>query len=206
MLTTCEHCDGFLPAAAKACPHCEHTAPRKSQLALLALGAVTSMTLMACYGAPGEEFACNTQHPNLGRTPLAVSDGDKTEQTSLSCGNDSELTYLFTLIPNEPSIATLRWSNTNSISIAQFDCDTTTELSCKGPTTVGTSTFEVLGAQTLALTGLDPAQAADTRVWVEFTPTCGDGILQSYEQCDDGGRVNGDGCSEYCSVEGGVGE
>lgn len=35
--------------------------------------------------------------------------------------------------------------------------------------------------------------------------TCGDGIIQpSHEQCDDGNRVNGDGCDQGCQLEGGV--
>ena len=34
-------------------------------------------------------------------------------------------------------------------------------------------------------------------------PRCGDGIKNGPEQCDDGNRVNGDGCSAACLVEGG---
>ncbi|MEZ4232313.1 MAG: DUF4215 domain-containing protein [Polyangiaceae bacterium] len=206
MLQSCEHCEGFLPQGSLACPHCEAGVSRKGRLAMLALGAVSSVTLMACYGAPTDELSCDTQHPELGRTPIAVSDGDQSQEVTLSCGNSSELTYLFTLMPNEPSVARLTWSNTNPLTIARLNCDATSELACMGPNDTGTSTFEVLGYQTVALTGLDPSAAADTRVWVEFTPTCGDGIQQSYEQCDDGARVSGDGCSEYCFVEGGVGE
>lgn len=172
---------------------------------MLAFGAVSSMTLMACYGAPND-YACDNQHPALSRTPRALSEGDPSQSTSLSCGNDSELSYLFTLHPDEPSIATLRWSSANSLVVAQLDCEGTSELSCFPPNDTGTSTFEVLGSQTVAINGVDPTQAADTRVWVELTPTCGDGLQQSYEQCDDGARVNGDGCSEYCYLEGGVGE
>ena len=32
-------------------------------------------------------------------------------------------------------------------------------------------------------------------------PTCGDGIVQAPEQCDDGGYVSGDGCSSECTIE-----
>ncbi|MBN2344331.1 MAG: DUF4215 domain-containing protein [Deltaproteobacteria bacterium] len=34
--------------------------------------------------------------------------------------------------------------------------------------------------------------------------TCGDGIVDLNEQCDDGNRVNYDGCDEYCQTEPGV--
>jgi cysteine-rich repeat protein len=33
------------------------------------------------------------------------------------------------------------------------------------------------------------------------TPTCGDGVPDPYEECDDGNRHNGDGCSDVCNVE-----
>ena len=98
MLQSCEHCEGFLPQGSLACPHCEAGVSRKGRLAMLALGAVSSVTLMACYGAPTDELSCDTQHPELGRTPIAVSDGDQSQEVTLSCGNSSELTYLFTLM------------------------------------------------------------------------------------------------------------
>ena len=31
--------------------------------------------------------------------------------------------------------------------------------------------------------------------------TCGDSLIDPYEQCDDGNRTNGDGCDQYCQVE-----
>jgi len=33
------------------------------------------------------------------------------------------------------------------------------------------------------------------------TPFCGDGVLDTHEQCDDGNAVDGDGCSATCLVE-----
>ena len=32
---------------------------------------------------------------------------------------------------------------------------------------------------------------------------CGNGTVEGHEQCDDGNRVNGDGCSAACTKEGG---
>ncbi|HLC52708.1 MAG TPA: myxococcus cysteine-rich repeat containing protein [Candidatus Nanoarchaeia archaeon] len=34
---------------------------------------------------------------------------------------------------------------------------------------------------------------------------CGDGIKSIIEQCDDGNSINGDGCSDSCSIETGFG-
>jgi large repetitive protein len=39
----------------------------------------------------------------------------------------------------------------------------------------------------------------------ETNPDCGDGIIDTAEQCDDGNTVDGDGCSRTCSIEGGPG-
>ena len=37
---------------------------------------------------------------------------------------------------------------------------------------------------------------------VAATPVCGNGILDGTEECDDGNRRDGDGCSSLCSIEG----
>ena len=33
------------------------------------------------------------------------------------------------------------------------------------------------------------------------SPVCGNGIIESGEQCDDGNLVDGDGCSSTCQIE-----
>jgi cysteine-rich repeat protein len=38
-------------------------------------------------------------------------------------------------------------------------------------------------------------------VLLPLSPTCGDGVRQPDEDCDDGNRVAGDGCSPYCVRE-----
>ena len=35
-----------------------------------------------------------------------------------------------------------------------------------------------------------------------YSPTCGDGVIDSGEQCDDGNLIDGDGCSASCQNEG----
>ncbi|MDC0675874.1 DUF4215 domain-containing protein [Nannocystis radixulma] len=46
--------------------------------------------------------------------------------------------------------------------------------------------------------------AATTPTTSAEQPTCGDGILEPGEQCDDGNDVNGDGCENDCTPTGGV--
>jgi len=62
MLLTCASCEGFLPRAASACPHCGAAAPAPAgksglnalgaSLGTLAASGAVAMTLMACYGGP----------------------------------------------------------------------------------------------------------------------------------------------------------
>ena len=40
---------------------------------------------------------------------------------------------------------------------------------------------------------------------VTVTPICGNGIIESGEQCDDGNTISGDGCSSSCQTEAGGG-
>ena len=37
----------------------------------------------------------------------------------------------------------------------------------------------------------------------ERPPNCGDGVVDSDEECDDGNLSSGDGCSDICQVESG---
>ena len=39
------------------------------------------------------------------------------------------------------------------------------------------------------------------RVLHPFVPECGDGILDSGEECDDGNNVDGDGCASDCTLD-----
>ena len=37
---------------------------------------------------------------------------------------------------------------------------------------------------------------------IVIAPVCGNGILQAGEQCDDGNLFAGDGCNQFCMIEG----
>jgi cysteine-rich repeat protein len=58
------------------------------------------------------------------------------------------------------------------------------------------------GVQTVVLSTLEPCrQRATIRVTCSVSTTCGDGHVDFGEQCDDGGTLEGDGCSEWCLFE-----
>ena len=64
-LVPCPACDGLVPAAARACPHCDRPVRRRwswvRRAAGVALGGVAAVTLMACYGGPAYLDDCVDQ-------------------------------------------------------------------------------------------------------------------------------------------------
>ena len=59
------------------------------------------------------------------------------------------------------------------------------------PTDVGTSQDA----------GSEPPGDLGTDLGTSVGPTCGDGILEAGEVCDDGNRDSDDGCSSTCAIE-----
>lgn len=53
-MQSCSGCEGFVPANARTCPHCDAAMPTRSstlrKLVNVAGGGAIAMTLMACYG------------------------------------------------------------------------------------------------------------------------------------------------------------
>lgn len=49
--------------------------------------------------------------------------------------------------------------------------------------------------------GVTATDEGTFEIWVESRPVCGDNILSRTEQCDDGNKTNGDGCSGSCIIE-----
>ena len=57
------------------------------------------------------------------------------------------------------------------------------------------------GGQGGVVVNLDVAAVGDAGVDRPGGGTCGDGIIERSEQCDDGNTTNGDGCSRICQIE-----
>ena len=53
----------------------------------------------------------------------------------------------------------------------------------------------------LASTNTQGTGAMLTQAVQQVSPTCGDGVVQTWEECDDGNKVDGDGCSATCTWE-----
>lgn len=73
-----------------------------------------------------------------------------------------------------------------------------------------TYTSPVIGELDLKSVDISPTQCAGDLIWDEATlecvvdataPVCGDGVVDSTEECDDGNTVSGDGCSDICELE-----
>jgi len=48
---------------------------------------------------------------------------------------------------------------------------------------------------------LIPGDGCHLCVIEQYVPVCGDGRLESPEQCDDGNLFSGDGCNAVCVIE-----
>jgi cysteine-rich repeat protein len=56
--------------------------------------------------------------------------------------------------------------------------------------------------QAFGIHAINPVYVADTQNnRIEVFSTCGNGIVESPEECDDNNLVNGDGCSDECLIE-----
>lgn len=99
-LTSCPHCDGFLPHGAAACPLCGATVksplskPLRGVLALGA-GSLLAMTLSACYGAPIDDIG-SPYCPD----PTTDIDGDGYCGSTYDC-NESDPTVNFGAVDTE---------------------------------------------------------------------------------------------------------
>jgi len=72
-LTTCSECNGFIPPAANACPHCKSKLRlRLGAVATVLASSAISFTLMACYGAPACAEGGNCSNP---KTPSPDTSG-----------------------------------------------------------------------------------------------------------------------------------
>ncbi|MBX3183116.1 MAG: DUF4215 domain-containing protein [Polyangiaceae bacterium] len=154
---------------------------------------------MACYGAPLEEGACNYYTPITGEA-VRLDAGRSVSDTvaSLSCGSGEQ--YGFTVSTPEPGEVRLLWSGEQPVAVSERGCEGHVEVSCAPASQSGEISFHTMGSTNI-LVAAPPGAASSTALRVEFTPSCGDGIVQGYEQCDDGGREDGDGCSARCRLE-----
>jgi len=85
----------------------------------------------------------------------------------------------------------------NALTQAQAQLDAAQAALTQAQTTVSSTQAAVIQDQAT----LDAAQAALAQAQV--AATCGNGLLEPGEECDDGNVISGDGCSATCTVEAG---
>lgn len=73
---SCESCRGFVPEALTACPNCEtnNMAKRgiKTKASVILSVSAISLTLMACYGAPPDEWEKECAPPNTNKDAAKI--------------------------------------------------------------------------------------------------------------------------------------
>jgi cysteine-rich repeat protein len=79
---------------------------------------------------------------------------------------------------------------------AGFTVNDDTSITAYSPAIEAADTVDV---RVVSIGGTSAISAADRFTYV--APTCGNGILNPGEQCDDGNTFDGDGCSSQCTIE-----
>jgi cysteine-rich repeat protein len=133
--------------------------------------------------------------------------GDLTSTCVSSGSNDA----VFTITPTVSG--TLRATvypggDWNTQLYVRTDCTAASEIACANnapsrgletvtaPVTAGTRYFVIVDG----VASFTTASTGPFRLSLEI-PRCGDGVLQTGEQCDDGNATAGDGCDAACAVE-----
>ncbi len=87
-MLNCVRCEGFIPAKASSCPHCDAPTGRRSKLRTLlnvAGGGAVAMTLMACYGGAPRDYA-----PVAPTNTNACTDPSQDLDKDGYCGDDCD--------------------------------------------------------------------------------------------------------------------
>jgi fibro-slime domain-containing protein len=105
--------------------------------------------------------------------------------------------------PLMPTVGPTSTSTTTSLpattTTAAATTSTTTTVPATTTTTVATTSTTTTAPSTTTTTST--TTTSTTTATTTTVPTCGNGILQSGEECDDGNRIPFDGCSSTCTIE-----
>lgn len=218
MLETCPSCHGFLPPRAAACPHCDHVSP--AERALGAAGAAMMVvTLMACYAAY-DPYDPDLKQPDgcpvaaqimAGGGPSSGDFAGAGSQHAGTCVGRQGCERAFELYPDSQIMGkagtfTIHWASQDEAGVYVRSGCMGPELACASATFDGELEFHVDAAaeMTIFIDSTSPWDYGSFQLSVDFSPDdrCGNGIIDSLEQCDDGSSIElGEGCSWDCQVE-----
>jgi len=158
--------------------------------------ALPVVALAAFLLAPQSVFAATT----LTATPENAVAIDSTNAYYYLFSSDADATYLYSnptpdtfptnFFTGAPSDFCARFGDGSFVvvTVPAFEaCNAGPRSACEADTGAELSPLNCVGG-TLTIGG--------------SAPVCGDNIVQSPEQCDDGGTADGDGCSSICETEG----
>ncbi|MBI4896352.1 MAG: DUF4215 domain-containing protein, partial [Candidatus Aenigmarchaeota archaeon] len=162
----------------------------------------------------GPTAYCHTNGQQCTVTVLADDGQGNVAQATRTFGIDTDLPVITSLDATFPNASDKR--NVSIVASARDDTSGVQKIELfldqnSQPSTTCTASlcrFNALfpvGTHTITATAADRAGNKVTRTQT-FTaspqaPICGNGIVESREECDDGNTVNGDGCSNTCFVD-----
>jgi cysteine-rich repeat protein len=138
----------------------------------------------------------NGVHDTMGATAALAS----------SCGGSQPAPGLvFSFDGTSHGLLTVEVTSSADLGISAFGACGGSEVGCtNGATGVERLEVPVRAAQSvlIAVTGYGPGDQGSFILSTSFKQAeCGDGKLDPDEQCDDGGRDSGDGCTSTCTLE-----
>lgn len=221
MLLACSSCPGLVPQSVDACPHCG--APRDTRegsagsalkrLAAVATGGAAMMSLMACYGYiddgyyPPDQCSSDADCPS-GQTCDTWTGSCQSPTTSTgtgfesACSDSQDDDYDGLVDCEDPDCAMDEACLSPEVCQNGLDDDKDGYLDCEDsdcPPCPATETWcgNLLDDDLDGLLDCEDPDCAEACGLVE----CGDGLQTGPEECDDGGVVDGDGCSATCKLE-----
>jgi cysteine-rich repeat protein len=159
---------------------------------------------------PGEAHSLGLGKLTLMGSTVGLKDDIQVNTGKCQGGADTsgpDAVYKITFTKSATVTTTLTGTNgLDAILITETTCgDMTTVDSCVNQTTSGSeqTTFAVAANETLFFI-VDGNKGSDGDFTLEIdaaAPACGDGYINTGEQCDDGNTTSGDGCSSTCMTE-----
>ncbi|MBI1817423.1 MAG: DUF4215 domain-containing protein [Deltaproteobacteria bacterium] len=138
-------------------------------------------------------------------TTAATSAASDPRQSCTDGPNANSVWYSFTASSNGMVFARTDGSDYDTVLTASSGaCAAPTELACSDdvdPDVTSLVKVPVVAGQTVRFEVAQFDQPAGGTLVFHAT-LCGDGVLDPFEECDDGNAVNGDGCDSNCTLPG----
>lgn len=124
-----------------------------------------------------------------------LSSGQLTAYAEMDCTGISATTD-----PGECGVSypnSYDWNTTACPALSSSSSSSTSTSSSSSSTSTSTTTTLSASSETLSSSTPTPSTSSN----ISSCPVCGNGVVEGKEECDDGNRMDGDGCTHGCRIE-----